>query len=466
MDYALLPPEVNSGRMYAGPGSGSMSYAASAWDGLAVELQAAANSYFSTLSILTAAWRGPSAMQMAGAGTAYAAWLQRTAVRAAQAATQARAAVDAYETAFAAMVPPTLISTNRSQLASLVATNTFGQNVPAIAAVEAQYAHMWAQDATAMYDYAGSAAAAAQLAPFTPAPQATNPTRVTAEHSAVAHTTGTSVGGVQSALSQLGAPMSTVPSAPGGATTPAQVIPSSGTTPLLDLLSPSSPLSLATQALGVVLRGASVGSVGGGNVIFGMNLSMLWMQAAMSPPGVGAAFGPELATATAELGYGTGAAMPMVSAAAGGGVLAGSLSVPPSWAAATPTVKLVASALQGAGVPAAPAVAAKGVEGLISQMTFAGLAGGVLGKMAPPVINVTSVRRADTERDRDDSKPSKFERVLAELSQKPESVQHWHTDKAQLESLLDQLSKKPGTHAVHVHTDKKKRGPPAPETIR
>ncbi|HEY4792642.1 MAG TPA: PPE domain-containing protein, partial [Mycobacterium sp.] len=28
MDFALLPPEINSGRMYAGPGSGSMMTAA------------------------------------------------------------------------------------------------------------------------------------------------------------------------------------------------------------------------------------------------------------------------------------------------------------------------------------------------------------------------------------------------------------------------------------------------------
>ena len=40
-------------------------------------------------------------------------------------------------------------------------------------------------------------------------------------------------------------------------------------------------------------------------------------------------------------------------------------------------------------------------------------------------------------------------RALAELPQKPESVQHWHTDNAHLDSLLDQLSKKPGIHAVH-----------------
>ena len=52
-------------------------------------------------------------------------------------------------------VPPPEIAANRTQLASLVATNIYGQNTPAIATTETQYGEMWAQDATAMYGYAG-----------------------------------------------------------------------------------------------------------------------------------------------------------------------------------------------------------------------------------------------------------------------------------------------------------------------
>jgi hypothetical protein len=39
------PPEINFGRMYAGPGSGPMRVAAAAWDVLAAELYSTASSY-------------------------------------------------------------------------------------------------------------------------------------------------------------------------------------------------------------------------------------------------------------------------------------------------------------------------------------------------------------------------------------------------------------------------------------
>ncbi len=58
-------------------------------------------------------------------------------------------------------VPPAVVAANRTQLATLVATNVLGQNTAAIAATEAQYGEMWAQDAAAMYGYAGSSAVAA-----------------------------------------------------------------------------------------------------------------------------------------------------------------------------------------------------------------------------------------------------------------------------------------------------------------
>ncbi len=207
MDYGAFPPEFNSARMYAGPGPGSMLAAAGAWNGLAAELRSVASSYGSVISQLTTEWLGPSSTAMAAAAVPYVAWLSATAGQAELTAAEAQAAAGAYQAAFTMTVPPPLIAANRAQLMTLTATNLFGQNTPAIAATEAQYGEMWAQDAAAMYSYAAqSAAVTAQLTPIAPPPETTNPAGLAAQGAPGA---GTSTGaGVQSALSQL---MSTVP---------------------------------------------------------------------------------------------------------------------------------------------------------------------------------------------------------------------------------------------------------------
>ncbi|MCV7199740.1 PPE family protein [Mycobacterium angelicum] len=174
--FGALPPEINSGRMYAGVGSGPLMAAAAAWDGLAHDLSATATGYSSVLSELTGMpWQGPASASMIGAVTPYVAWLNAMAGQAEQTGMQARAAAAAYEAAFTMTVPPPLITANRVLLMALVATNFFGQNTPAIAATEAEYAAFWAQDAAAMYEYAGASAAASVLTPFAPPPDTTNP---------------------------------------------------------------------------------------------------------------------------------------------------------------------------------------------------------------------------------------------------------------------------------------------------
>ncbi len=139
MDFAALPPEVNSGRMYAGPGAGPMLAAAAAWDGLAADLHSTAASYSSVISGLTGGpWIGPTSTSMAAAAAPYVTWMSATATQAEQTASQARAAASAYEAAFGMTVPPPVIAANRAQLAALIATNILGQNTPAIMATEAQ----------------------------------------------------------------------------------------------------------------------------------------------------------------------------------------------------------------------------------------------------------------------------------------------------------------------------------------
>ncbi|KAA1431939.1 PPE domain-containing protein [Mycolicibacter arupensis] len=176
MNFAALPPEVNSGLMYTGAGSGPLLAAASAWSGLAAELHAAAAGYESVLAELTSTgWHGPSSAAMIAAATPFVAWLNTAAGQAEKTAQQAQGAVAAYEAAFAMTVPPSAVAANRAQLLTLMATNVLGQNAAAIAATEAQYGEMWAQDATAMYGYSALATAARELEPFAPPPQTSNP---------------------------------------------------------------------------------------------------------------------------------------------------------------------------------------------------------------------------------------------------------------------------------------------------
>src|SRR6201999_844199 len=115
MFYAAFPPEFNSGRMYAGPGPGSMLAAAAAWDGLATELQSVAASYSGVIESLTSGpWLGPSSLAMAAAVAPYVTWMRGPAAQAAKAASQAIAAAAAYGTAFTAHAPPVDIAANRT----------------------------------------------------------------------------------------------------------------------------------------------------------------------------------------------------------------------------------------------------------------------------------------------------------------------------------------------------------------
>lgn len=149
--------------------------AATAWDCLASDLGATASGYASVIAELTSGpWIGPAAASMVAAANPYVAWLSTTATLAERTASQARMAAASYEAAFAMTVPPPAVAANRALLMALIATNFFGQNTAAIAATEAEYAEMWAQDAAAMYCYAGSSATATALPSFTPAPTTTD----------------------------------------------------------------------------------------------------------------------------------------------------------------------------------------------------------------------------------------------------------------------------------------------------
>jgi PPE-repeat protein len=237
MDFGFYPPEINSGRMYSGPGSGPLLAAAQAWVALADELYTAASGYQSVVSELTPAWSGPSSASMSTAAASYVEWLSATAAQAEQSATQAQSAAAGYDTAFAMTVPPPVIAANRSLLVALVATNFFGQNTPAIAATEIQYAEMWAQDAVAMYGYAASSAAATSLTPFTQPQQNTDPASSASQAAAVSQAANTTAGDAQSAVSSAQQAFSAVPQALQGLATSQSAATGSAATDPLTLLS-------------------------------------------------------------------------------------------------------------------------------------------------------------------------------------------------------------------------------------
>ncbi|MEE6139021.1 PPE family protein [Mycobacterium sp. 050128] len=214
MDFALLPPEVNSGLMYAGPGAGPLLEAAAGWDALAAQLESTASGYAAQLAGLTGqAWSGPSSLLMSAAATPYVEWLSAAAAQAAQTGAQACAAAAAYEAAFAMTVPPPVIAVNRAQLIALVATNFFGQNTAAIAATEAEYLQMWVQDATAMYGYAADSEIASTLTSFDDPPQTTNPAGPDAQAQAQAQTMAQTTGDATRQVATSNATMHTLSSA-------------------------------------------------------------------------------------------------------------------------------------------------------------------------------------------------------------------------------------------------------------
>jgi PPE-repeat protein len=299
MDFGLLPPEVNSGLMYAGPGSGPLLAAAAAWAAVAAELESAAADYSSQISGLTGlAWFGPSSMAMSGATAPYVAWLQASAAQAGVTATQAYAAAAAYEAAFTMTVPPPVIAANRAQLLALIATNIFGQNTPAIAATEAQYTAMWAQDAAAMYAYAADSATASTMTPFDEPPQTTNQTGQDAQAQSVAQTTASRtqslVQTTQSLATQQGnlvdPPLpqgSTANIAPGGATIEPGVT---------FTVTPGNPVTVdygaafTLDSYGTWLyQGQLVGSYGSGLLRYSYGFTILSGTFTVYPPWVGGA---------------------------------------------------------------------------------------------------------------------------------------------------------------------------------
>jgi PPE-repeat protein len=346
LNFAALPPEINSARMYSGPGSGSMLAAGAAWNTMATEMRSAADNYGSVISALTSAgWFGPSSMSMAAAAAPYVAWLSTTATQAEQAGAQANAAAAAYESAFAMTVPPALIAANRAQLSNLVATNLLGQNTAAIAATEAQYGEMWAQDASAMTSYTTASRAASEMTTFS-APQSVTTTGATAlQSNAVLGATNNAV--AAPAATQATSILDWLGLAPNSNTS------TTGLAGVLNFLSNSNP-----NLTGAFLNNNSWSGILNGfttNGIMNPTTFVDSMRTVNSLSAVG-----DTTSGLEDLAAGLGnagsvaSAVSVPGAAATAGVgqasLVGALSVPQAWSATGGTISTVAATTQvGAG---------------------------------------------------------------------------------------------------------------------
>lgn len=359
--------------MFAGAGSGPLFVAASAWDGLASDLSAAASSFNSVVTgLVNGPWAGPSSAAMAAAATPYVGWLSTAAAQAETAASQARAAATAFESALTATVPTPAVAANRVQLLALIATNILGQNTPAIAATEFEYMEMWAQDVAAMLGYqAGATSVASALPAFSLPPVSlagltgllTTPlSSVTSEAASLASTAGAAlaapvVAAVTPAVSQVSSLASVVPLS--SLTSVAQI----GMYPASMMMSP---IMMAAQA-GMSAHPA---------------LASATNLAADAPKFVGNA------VPTNPLGGAGGLGALGASAGLGKARLVGAMSVPQTWQGSAPA-RMVSGAMSGVGgemVGAAPAAGAP--TGGMPMMPMpmggmgagAGMPGGMLGR--------------------------------------------------------------------------------------
>jgi PPE-repeat protein len=349
VDFGALAPEINSARMYAGPGSSSLQAAASSWNGIAAELSSAATSYEQVVNQLVSdEWMGPASTAMASAAQTYVSWLSNTATQAAQAATQARTAAAAYEQAFAATVPPPAVAANRAETAAAVQANVFGQYTPLIAQLEAQYGEMWAQDSSAMYTYASQSAAATQVTPFASPAASTNPAGTATQAAAVTAAQGNSAAtSSQSILQEL---ISVLPSNIQALLTPAGFQSQFGS--LSSIISTLYGFIFGTTILPTSLsafvnqyspyasffyntEGLPYFSVGMGN--FGVQIAKTTgaLTGAAAPAAAAPAL-PGLGGLGAGLGGAAGAHTAGVTAELGGAGSLGRLAVPASWAGSAP----------------------------------------------------------------------------------------------------------------------------------
>jgi PPE-repeat protein len=326
--------------------------------------------------------------------TPYATWLSALAAQAEQAATQAEAAVAAFETAFAMTVPPSLVAANRGQLMSLVADNILGQNSLAIETIQAEYAEMWAQDAAAMYDYVAASEAASTLTPFTQPPKIVDSAvAASVDDSAEANTQVTAEQLAAPAAPALPGLASPAPSA--SAISEPSVLPAESTT----VLTPIGELDIVAVYIATIGTGSLAAAVTNAAV----NTARPWATNGSGSTGDDEEDEQEKEPTQADLPASEvsvllsaqNTAGSVVSAGVSQAAMVGALSVPHGWTTAAPEIRLAVSALPNAGLEAVSADIGGMPAGALGGMALAGLAGRDTGSTGTRSVGGTAPEGED-----------------------------------------------------------------------
>ncbi|REX78013.1 PPE family protein, partial [Mycobacterium tuberculosis] len=295
--------------------------------------------------------------------------------------------------------------------------------------------------------YAGSSSVATQVTPFAAPPPTTNAAGLATQGVAVAQAVGASAGNARSLVSEV-----------------LEFLATAGTNynkTVASLMNAVTGVPYASSVYNSMLGLGFAESkmvLPANDTVISTIFGMVQFQKFFNPV---TPFNPDLIPKSAlgaglglrsAISSGLGSTAPAISAGASQAGSVGGMSVPPSWAAATPAIRTVAAVFSSTGLQAVPAAAIS--EGsLLSQMALASVAGGALGGAAARATGgflgggrVTAVKKSL----KDSDSPDKLRRVVAHMMEKPESVQHWHTDEDGLDDLLAELKKKPGIHAVHM----------------
>lgn len=275
--YWGIPPEINAfrlTRMGAGP-TAHVAQIAGFTTAATTHLQQGTQQAVTAVAT-SGVFQGSGGTSMLASALPAAAWMAAAAAHATTAAATIQAGVDAYVAAVSATISHEVVVANRVREAALEATNILGQNTPAIAEANAEYAEYWSQNALAMMTYLGVATGlmGPMATPLPVLPQVSDPVGALPTLTTVAGLAGQAVGlgfqvvnaGFSAGVSGASAGVAAVPAALGaGSGVPAAPAPTSGPAPPASEPAPGvspQPAVPAQHSLGGVRQPMGAGQAG------------------------------------------------------------------------------------------------------------------------------------------------------------------------------------------------------------